>query len=54
MIIDHGKAMPRWRHLVENHFAKLKGSRSVATRYDKTDESVSANINLAAALVAAR
>ena len=54
MIIDHGKAMHRWRHLVENHFAKLKGFRSIATRYDKTNESFSANINLAAAMIAAR
>jgi hypothetical protein len=25
-----------WRHLIENGFAKLKESRTVATRYDKT------------------
>ncbi len=54
VIIDYDKAMYRWRHLVENYFAKLKEFRSIATRYDKTDESFSANINLAAALIAAR
>lgn len=54
IIIDYDKAMYRWRHLIENHFAKLKEFRSIATRYDKTDESFSANINLAAAMIAAR
>ena len=54
VIIDYDKAMYRWRHLVENSFAKLKEVRSIATRYDQTDESFSANINLAAALIAAR
>jgi len=54
IIIDCDKGMDRWRHLIENYFAKLKEFRSIATRYDKTDESFSANINLAAALIAAR
>jgi len=44
----------RWRHLVENYFAKLKEFRAVATRYDKTDDSFRATINLAAAIVASR
>src|SRR6201994_24948 len=52
--IDYDKEMYRWRHLVENYFAKIKEFRSIATRYDKTAESFSANINLAAALIAAR
>ncbi|MBT6728724.1 MAG: transposase, partial [Deltaproteobacteria bacterium] len=25
----------RWRHLIENFFAKLKQYRGIATRYDK-------------------
>ena len=25
----------RWRHLIENHFAKLKQYRGIATRYDQ-------------------
>ena len=54
MIIDYDTEMYRWRHLVENYFAKIKEFRSIATRYDKTAESFSANINLAAALIAAR
>jgi transposase len=54
VIIDYDKEMYRWRHLVENYFAKLKQFRSIATRYDKTAESFTANINLAAAMIAAR
>ena len=54
VIIDYDKEMYRWRHLVENYFAKLREFRSIATRYDKTIESFSANINLAAAIIAAR
>jgi transposase len=33
----------RWRHLVENYFAKIKEFRGIATRYDKTDNSYAAN-----------
>lgn len=54
VIIDYDKGMYRWRHLIENYFAKPKEFRSIATRHDKTDESFSANINLAAAMIAAR
>jgi transposase len=54
VIIDYDKEMYRWRHLVENYFAKIKEFRSIATRYDKTVESFEANINLAAAMIAAR
>ena len=54
MIIDYDKEMYCRRHLVENYFAKIKEFRSIATRDDKTAESFSANINLAAALIAAR
>ena len=42
------------RHLVENHFAKRKEFRGIATRYDKTDCSSAANWNLAAALIPSR
>ena len=41
-------AMYRWRHLIENLFCDLKQSRRVATRYDKTDESYSSFVHLAA------
>ncbi len=54
VIIDYDKKMYRWRHLIENYFAKIKEFRSIATRYDKTAESFEANINLAAAVIAAR
>ena len=46
--------MYRWRHLIENTFAKLKEFRAIATRYDKTDASFRATINLAAAIIASR
>ncbi|MFT7060536.1 MAG: transposase [Pseudorhodobacter sp.] len=44
----------KWRHLVENYFAKIKEFRGIATRYDKTDCSYTASWNLAAALIASR
>ena len=47
-------AIYRWRHLIENTFAKLKEFRAIATRYDKTDCSFRAAVNLAAALIASR
>jgi transposase len=44
----------QWRHLIENYFAKIKEFRGIATRYDKTDDSFRANINLTASLIACR
>lgn len=44
----------RWRHLVEHFFCKLKAFRRVATRYEKTDQSYRAMINLAAIKIAMR
>jgi transposase len=44
--------MYRWRHLVENFFCDLKQFRRIATRYDKTDQSFSAMIYLAATAMA--
>ena len=52
--IAFDRAMYRWRHLIENTFAKLKEFRAVATRYDKTDTSYTATIHLAAAIIASR
>ena len=46
--------MYRWRHLIENYFAKIKEFRGIATRYDKTDTSFRANLNLVATLIATR
>ena len=51
---EHDREMYRWRHLIENFFAKIKEFRAVATRYDKTDESFAAAIHLAAGVIAAR
>ena len=44
----------RWRHLVEHYFCKLKAFRRIATRYEKTDESYAAMINLAGSAIALR
>jgi transposase len=52
--IDYDKEMYRWRHLIENYFAKIKEFRGIATRYDKTDTSFRANLNLVAAVIATR
>ncbi len=52
--IAYDKDMYRWRHLVENYFAKIKEFRGIATRYDKTDTSYAANLNLVAAIIASR
>jgi transposase len=52
--IDYDAQMYKWRHLVENYFAKIKEFRGIATRYDKTDDSFRANINLTATLIACR
>ena len=38
----------RWRYLVENFFCSLTAFRRIATRYEKTDQSYRAMINLAA------
>ncbi len=50
---DHDREMYRWRHQIENFYARIKELRAVATRYDKTDDSVAAAIQLVAGVVAA-
>ena len=50
MPIPHDTEMYKWRHLVENAIQRLKEWRRLATRYDKTDTSFSAFINLSAAM----
>ena len=52
--IDHDKEIYKWRHLIENYFAKIKEFRGIATRYDKTDTSYAANLNLVATVIAMR
>ena len=51
---DYDADTYKWRHLVENYFAKIKEFRGIATRYDKTDCSYTASWHLAAALIASR
>ncbi len=46
--------MYKWRHLVENFFCKLKEFKRIAMRACKTDQSFSAMIYLAAALINSR
>lgn len=41
----------RWRHLIENFFGKLKDFKRIAMRSDKTDDSFSAMIYIAAAVI---
>jgi transposase len=45
-------AMYRWRHLIENFFCNLKNYRRIATRYEKTDQSFAAMIDLVALVMA--
>jgi transposase len=52
--IPHDGEMYEWRHAIENYFSKIKEFRAVNTRYDKTDTSFAATINLAATLIAMR
>ena len=51
---DYDAQAYKWRHLIENYFAKIKEFRGIAARYDKTDCSYAANWNLVAALIASR
>ena len=43
-----------WRHRIENFFCKLKEFKRIAMRSDKTDQSFSAMIYAAAAIINAR
>ena len=43
--------MYKWRHLIENFFCKLKEFKRIAMRACKTDQSFSAMIYLAAAVI---
>ena len=44
----------KWRHLIENFFAKLKEFKRIALRSDKTDQSFNAMINLCSAIINSR
>ncbi len=49
----YDREMYKWRHQIENFFARIKEFRAVAIRYDKTDENFAAVIHLVAGVVAA-
>jgi transposase len=51
---DYDRDAYKWRHLVENYFARIKEFRAIATRYEKTASSYAANWHLAATIIAAR
>jgi len=44
----------QWRHRIENFFCKLKEFKRIAMRSDKTDDSFSAMIYAASAIINAR
>ena len=46
--------MYEWRHLIENYFCKLKEFKRIAMRACKTDQSFSAMIYLAVAIINSR
>jgi transposase len=48
------KSIFKWRHLIENFFAKRKEFKRIAMRSDKTDESFKAMLYLAAAVINSR
>jgi len=50
----HDEEKYKWRHLVENYFQKLKEFKRIAMRSDKTDQSFSSMIYIAAAIINAR
>ena len=51
---EHDREMCRLRHRIDSFFAKIKEFRSVATRYDKTDESFAAAVHLVSGVIAAK
>ena len=44
----------KWRHLIENFFCKLKESKRIAMRSDKTDTSFTAMIYVTASVINSR
>ena len=46
--------MYKWRHLIENFFGKLKEFKRIAMRADKTDQSFTSMIYLAATVINSR
>lgn len=52
--LDIDAEIYKWRHLIENFFCKLKEFKRIAMRACKTDQSFSAMIYLAAAVINSR
>ena len=50
---DHDREMYRWRHRIENLFAKPREFRAMATGYDRTDVSFMAGLHPVAGVIAA-
>ena len=51
---DYDTYMYKWRHLIENFFAKIKEFRDITTRCDKTHTGYTANWYLTATIIATR
>ena len=49
---DYDIEIYKWRHMVENYFAKIKEFKATATRYDKTESSYAACCHLVETLLA--
>jgi transposase len=52
--LDIDAEIYKWRHLIENFFAKLKEFKGIAMRSEKTDRNFSAMIYPCAAIINAR
>jgi transposase len=52
--LDIDKEVYKWRHLIENFFGKIKEFKRIAMRSDKTDQSFTAMIYAAAAVINSR
>ena len=51
---DYDRHAYKWRHLIENFFAKIKEFRAIATRCEKIACSYTANWHLVATIIAAK
>ena len=48
---DYDQSIYQWRHLIENFFCRLKEFKKIAMSVGKTDQSFTANIYFAAAVL---
>lgn len=49
--IEYDKYLYKFRHLIENFFAKLKQYRGIATRYDKTSQNFLGAVYMVASVI---